>query len=109
VANGPGDYRDPKVTTTERGGSMKWLWYVLGAILLLLLLAWLLGLLGGEAAEEVQTEDAAVVEETAVTEEPEATEDAAATDAGGEQVVTEEGEPLVTEDGDPIVTEEADE
>lgn len=61
MANGPGDYRDPKVTTTDRGSSMKWLWYVLGAILLLLLLAWLLGWFGGE--EAVVVEDAAVVEE----------------------------------------------
>ncbi len=77
LANGPQDYRDPKVTTTGRGGSMNWLWYVLGALLLLLLLAWLLGLFSAndEAATATETTD-----EVVVTEEP-ATGDAATEDA----------------------------
>ena len=97
MANGPHDYRDPKVTTTGRTGPMKWLWWVLGAIVLLLLLAWLLGLFGADEAVEVETDEAVVVEET------EATEEAVEEEA----VVTEDGEPLVTEDGDAVVTEEA--
>lgn len=93
---------------------MSWLWWVLGALALLLLIGWLLGLFGGDDAAEVETDEAVVVEETeepateaVVTEEPAATEDAADTEAGGEPVVTEEGEAIVTEDGEPVVTEEA--
>lgn len=70
MANGPGDYRDPKVTTTDRGSSMKWLWYILGAILLLLLLAWLLGWLGNDEADAVVVEDPAVVDDGAIVTEP---------------------------------------
>ncbi len=117
MANGPGDYRDPKVTTSGQSGSMRWLWYLLGALVLLLLLGWLLGWFGSEAAEEAQTDGAATetvvteepATETVVTEEPAATDGAAQTDAGGEQVVTEEGEAVVTEEGEPVVTEEATE
>lgn len=65
MANGPKDYRDPKVTTTERSGSsMKWLWYLLGALVLLLLLGWLLGWFGG--ADEAAVEDGAAAGATAV-------------------------------------------
>lgn len=49
MADGPKDYRDPKVTSTGSSGaksSMNWLWWVLGAIVLLLILAWLLGWFG---------------------------------------------------------------
>ena len=113
MANGPGDYRDPKVTTTSGSSSTRWLWYVLGAIVLLLLLGWLLGLFAGDDAAEVEAEGAAVVEQTesagdaveegaVVVEEPAATESAADT----EQVVTEDGEAVVTEDGEPLVTED---
>ncbi len=113
MANGPGDYRDPKVTTTGQSGSMRWLWYLLGALLLLLLLGWLLGLFGREAAEEAQTEGTATetvvteepATETTTTEVPATTEGAAETEAGGEPVVTEEGEAVVTEEGEPVVTE----
>lgn len=65
MANGPQDYRDPKVTTTDRGGSMRWLWYVLGAIVLLLLLGWLLGLFSANEEAPVAEDGAAVVEEPA--------------------------------------------
>ena len=113
MANGPGDYRDPKVTTTTGTSSMRWLWYVLGAILLLLLLGWLVGLFGADDAAEVETDGAVVVEETeavddAVEDGAVVVEDPAATDgaADTEQVVTEEGEAVVTEDGEPVVTEE---
>lgn len=86
MANGPQDYRDPKVTTTERRSSMAWLWWVLGAIVLLLLLGWLLGWFGADdtdavvvtepaATEGVVTDEVVVTEpepavEGAVTEEP---------------------------------------
>lgn len=81
MANGPQDYRDPKVTTTERRSSMGWLWWVLGAILLLLLLGWLLGWFAADEETATVTEPAAT-EETATTTEPAATDDAAvATDA----------------------------
>jgi hypothetical protein len=56
---------------------MNWLWYVLGALVLLLLLAWLLGLF---AADE---NDAAETTEPATTEAP-AAGDAAAGDAATE-------------------------
>lgn len=62
MADGPKDYRDPKVTTTDRGSSMKWLWWILGAIVLLLLLAWLLGWF---ADDDVAETEAVVVEEPA--------------------------------------------
>ena len=57
---------------------MKWLWYVLGALLLLLLLAWLLGWLGGDDVEETVTDEAVVIEEPA--------------EAGEEAVVIEEAD-----------------
>ena len=65
MANTPNDYRDPKVTTTtEKSGNRNWLWIALAVLVALLLLAWLLGLFGGE--EEV---DAVVTEEPAAAEE----------------------------------------
>lgn len=70
MADGPKDYRDPKVTTTDRSSSMKWLWYVLGALLLLLLLAWLLGWLGDDETEAVVVEEPAAVEGGTVATEP---------------------------------------
>lgn len=69
MADGPQDYRDPKVTATDRGSSMKWLWYVLGALLVLLLLAWLLGLFDANDEEAVVTTDT-TTEEAVIVEEP---------------------------------------
>lgn len=82
---------------------MSWLWYVLGALVLLLLLAWLLGWFGSEVAEEVGTGESGVGEETDEAVVIEETEEPVEEEA----VVTEDGEPLVTEDGDAVVTEEA--
>ena len=58
MADGPNDFRDPKVTTDRKdtgGGIGKWIAIAVGVILLLLLLGWLLGWF---ADDEV---DAAVV------------------------------------------------
>lgn len=49
---------------------MKWLWYALGALLLLALLGWLLGLFGGHDEEEAVTVEPVETEEVVVTEEP---------------------------------------
>ena len=72
MANGPQDYRDPKVTTTTttQSSPMKWLWYALGALLVLLLLGWLLGLFSGNDDEAAVTADPAAAEEAVGTEEP---------------------------------------
>ena len=78
MADGPQGYRDPKVTTTgttSASGSRKWLWYIIGAIVLLLLLGWLLGLFS--AADT----DTAVTEEPAATQGTATTDDAATTGA----------------------------
>jgi hypothetical protein len=88
MANGPNDYQDPKVTTTDRGGAMKWLWWILGAIVVLLLLSWLLGLFATDDVAEVESDDAVIVEDgAAVVEEPAAAGDAAedgATEGAGD-------------------------
>ena len=49
MATGPKDYRDPKVTTggTPRKSSTSWIWWALGILLLLLILAWVMGWFGG--------------------------------------------------------------
>jgi hypothetical protein len=129
MANGPQDYRDPKVTSTGASGtttgssSGKWLWYILGALLVLLLLGWLLGLFSGadEADEVVVTEEpAATAEQATTTEEPAAATQGAATTttvepaAEGETATTTEGaatEDAATEDGttEPAATEPATE
>ena len=68
LANGPQDYRDPKVTTTTttttQSSPMKWLWYALGALLVLLLLGWLLGLFSGNDDEAAVTADPAAATDT---------------------------------------------
>lgn len=76
MANTPNDYRDPKVsTTTEKSGNRNWLWIALAVLLGLLLLAWLLGLFGGnEEVDAVVTEEPAAVEGEAVVVEPEPAE-----------------------------------
>ncbi len=55
-------------------GSSRWIWYIVGAVIILLLLAWLAGLFGADEAVQVDGE-AAVVEEPAAT--GEAAEEAA--------------------------------
>lgn len=59
MADGPNDFRDPKVTsgtkTSDSGGMGKWIGIAIAVLLVLLLLAWLLGLF---ANDEI---DAAVV------------------------------------------------
>ena len=76
MANGPGDYRDPKVTTTTgRSGSMSWLWWLLGALLVLLILGWLLGWFGSEVDEAVVTTDEAATTESVVVEDETAAEE----------------------------------
>ncbi len=64
MASGPKDYRNPKTTTTDADSKSKWLWYILGAILLLLILAWLFGWFGGDDRVVTTTEPV-------VTQEPE--------------------------------------
>lgn len=64
------DYRDPKVTTTDKksGGMMRWVWIALGIILLLLVLGWLLGAFDNEVEEVELIEPEAVVVEEEVAE-----------------------------------------
>ena len=86
MANGPQDYRDPKVTTTgttSASGSRNWLWYIIGAVVLLLLLGWLLGLFS--AADD----EALVTDEPAATEGAVVTDDAAATEGAAEEAAEE--------------------
>lgn len=70
MANTPNDYRDPKVSNVEeRGSNRKWLWIALAVIAGLILLAFLLGLFGGDEEEAVVIEEPAaegeVIEEGA--------------------------------------------
>ena len=66
MANTPNDYRDPKVSTTEKSGNRNWLWIALAVIAGLILLAFLLGLFGGGDEEEVVVEEPVVIEEEPV-------------------------------------------
>ena len=60
-------------------GSSRTIGYIVGGIILLLLLAWLFGLFGGDEAAKVETDGAVVTEEGVATGEAaeEAVEDAA--------------------------------
>ena len=66
MADGPNDFRDPKVTTGTKdtgNGIGKWIAIALGVILLLLLLGWLLGLFADDDVDAavVPAEDGEVV------------------------------------------------
>lgn len=66
MADGPNDFRDPKVTTgtTSAGGGIgKWIGIAVGVILLLLVLGWLLGWFATDDVDAavVPTDDGAVV------------------------------------------------
>lgn len=72
MADGPDDFRDPKVTSNttakkdEGGGIGKWIAIAIGALLLLLLLGWLLGLFADDDVDAVVApadDDAVVVTE----------------------------------------------
>ncbi|WP_299657041.1 hypothetical protein [uncultured Jannaschia sp.] len=59
MANNPGDFRNPKIQDTGKkssGGIGKWIGIGLAALVVLLLLLWLFGALGGEDAA-VETSD----------------------------------------------------
>jgi hypothetical protein len=55
MADNPKDFRDPKVTssntTDSSGGIGKWIAIAVGVVLLLLLLAWLLGLFADDEVD----------------------------------------------------------
>jgi hypothetical protein len=57
MANTPNDYRDPKVTATDKPASRNWLWIALAAIAALILLAFVFGLFGGGDDEAVVIEE----------------------------------------------------
>ena len=66
MADGPKDFRDPQVTSTEQksgSGIGKWIAIAIAAILLLLLLGWLFGLFASDDVDAavVPTDDGAVV------------------------------------------------
>lgn len=65
MADGPKDFRDPKVTpgTKASGGIGKWIAIAIAAIVLLLLLGWLFGLFASDDVDAVvvPAEDGAVV------------------------------------------------
>ena len=52
MAQDPKNYRDPKVTTGSRSGgdAMRWVWIAAAVIVVLLLLAWIFGWFGRDAA-----------------------------------------------------------
>ncbi len=61
------DYRDPKVTKQTGGGGMgKWIGIALAIIVVVLLLAWLFGLFGGDEVAVESLEPATTVEDSVV-------------------------------------------
>jgi hypothetical protein len=68
MADNPKDFRDPKVSDTggSKGGAGKWIAIIVGALLLLLLLAWLLGLFGGDEEPEAVIPLEGTAEETEI-------------------------------------------
>ena len=57
MAQDPKNYRDPKVTTQPRSGgdAMRWVWIAAAIIIVLLLLAWVFGWFGRDAAVDTTT------------------------------------------------------
>jgi hypothetical protein len=96
MAQDPKNYRDPKVTTDTRstgGGPMRWLWIVLGVIVLLVVLAWLFGWMGNDrVATTTPVNDEVVVEDDTLMEETE--EGLATTGTAIEGAVEETGEAI---------------
>ena len=81
------DYRDPKVTTTESGSSTgTYVMYAVIGLVALLLLAWLLGLFGGDV-ETVATPVEGEVEAVVVPEDAADPEVTVTTEGGGDPVV----------------------
>ena len=70
MAKDPSDFRDPKVTpntgtkVADNSGVMKWVAIAVGAVLLLLLLGWLLGLFGDDDQAEAVDGDEVIVAPT---------------------------------------------
>ena len=72
MADGPNDFRDPKVTTSSpSGGIGKWIGLAIAALVALLLLLWLFGAFDDDeevvvdqpVVEETETPDAVIVTE----------------------------------------------
>lgn len=102
MASGPKDYRNPKTTTTDAGSKSNWLWYILGAIVLLLILAWLFGWLGG-ADDEITATEPVVTEEPVVAVPATDVDPVLETDAEVEPVI--ESDTGVVTESEPVVVD----